>query len=344
MLDFVSFGCEFGGSRFMHKTWIPRQKNTIRGYPILGKGIQLKHITMRTKLAVFWLTVLAWATVSLGHAQSQSGFTPGSLPATATASAPVSPHSGYDPLLDLPPLPRGEVTLVGGTVDSTDEVMNRMVIQPFGGKQKMRIHFDTRTHFYLDGKPITEREVPHGARVYVDTMLNGDRVFAKAIWLRSSAESGISRGQIIELDVQHNTLTVRDELSDQPIKLRISSATTVRRGEQAASLTDLREGALVALGFSPQNDVNEINLLATPGSAFTFAGRVTYLDLSRKLIAIDNRSDGKKYDVYLEAIAPNVMRQLREGVNVTVSAVFDGTRYAARTIGLQSASSVAAPH
>lgn len=218
---------------------------------------------------------------------------------------------------------------------STDEVMNRMVIQPFGGKQKIRIHFDTRTHFYLDGKPITEREVPHGARIYMDTMLNGDRVFAKTIWIRSSAESGISRGQITELDVQHDTLTMRDELSDQPLKLRISSGTTVRRGEQAGSLSDLREGALVALSFSPQKDVSEINLLATPGTVFSFAGRVTYLDLSRKLIAIDNRSDGKKYDIYMETISVDVTRQLREGVNVTISAVFDGTRYAASTVALQ---------
>jgi len=70
---------------------------------------------------------------------------------------------------------------------------------------------------------------------------------------------------------------------------------------------------------------------------FTFAEQVTYLDLSRKLIAIANRSDGKNYDISMEAIAPNVLRQLREGVNVNVSAVFDGTQYAARTVDFQSA-------
>jgi hypothetical protein len=299
---------------------------------------------MRITLISLGLSFLACVTV-VGQAQNQSGLTPESVPGAATSgtatpgpstvNAPGSGHQNYDPLLDLPPLPRGDVTLVGGTVASTDEVMNRMVIQPFGGKQKIRVHFDTRTHFYLDGKPITEREVPHGARIYMDTMLNGDRVFAKTIWIRSSAESGISRGQITELDVQHDTLTMRDELSDQPLRLRISSATSVRRGEQAGSLSDLREGALVALSFSPQKDVSEINLLATPGTVFSFAGRVTYLDLSRKLIAIDNRTDGKKYDIYMEAISADVTRKLREGVNVTISAVFDGTRYAATTIGIQ---------
>jgi hypothetical protein len=72
--------------------------------------------------------------------------------------------------------------------------------------------------------------------------------------------------------------------------------------------------------------------LASPGSSFTFAGRVTYLDISRKLIAVDNSSDGKNYDISVEAVAESILRQLREGMNVSVSAIFDGNRYAARKV------------
>jgi hypothetical protein len=260
-----------------------------------------------------------------------------SAPATAPASA--RPHA-YDPLLDLPPLPQARVTLIGGTVTNLDEVMNQMAFQPFGTKKEMRVHFDTRTHFYRDGAPITEREIRQGQRVYLDTMLNGDRVFAKTIWIRSTVGEGSSRGQVVGVDIEHNSLTVRDELSDQALKLQISPTTTVRRGDQQASLRDLTVGSLVVLSFGAQREVREVNLLATPGSVFTFAGRVTYLDLSRRLIAVANRSDNKNYDVYMEAIAPNVLRQLREGVNVSVSAVFDGTRYAARSVDFQAASTV----
>jgi len=212
-------------------------------------------------------------------------------------AGPARPH-GYDPLLDLPALPSARVTLIGGTVTNLKKVMNQMAFQPFGTKKEMRVHFDTRTRFYRDSAPITERDIRQGQRVYLDTMLNGDRVFAKTIWIRSTAEEGSSRGQISQIDLARNSVTVREELSDQAVKLQISPTTSVRRGDQQASLSDLTVGALVALKFGPQRQISEISLLATPGSVFTFAGQVTYLDLSRRLIAIANRSDNNNYDVY----------------------------------------------
>src|SRR6266851_4089179 len=310
------------------------------GYPVDRARIQYPGITMRVGVTILALSVLACMGV-LGQTQNQSGFTPGSTaPAAPTSRASTAAQrENHDPLLDLPPLPHKEVTLIGGTVISMDEVMNRMVVQPFGGKQKMRIRLDARTHFYRDGQQITEREIQQGQRIYLDTMLNGDKVFAKTIWIRTSVESGSSRGQIVEFNRQHQMLTVRDELSDQPVKMQVGSAVMVRRGNQTVTQNDLVEGALVDLSFGPQKEIREITLLATPGTAFTFAGRVTYLDLSRKLIAIANRSDGKNYDVYMDAIAPSILRRLREGVDVTVSAVFDGTRYAARQIDLPTSKS-----
>lgn len=261
---------------------------------------------------------------------------PGVNSPPSTSAQPNQPHK-YDPLLDLPPLPPGKVTLIGGTVTGLDEVMNQMKLQPFGTKKEMRVHLDTRTRFFRDGAPITEREIKEGQRVYLDTMLNGDRVFAKTIWIRSSAEEGSSRGQIAEVDLQRNTLTLRDELTEQSIKLQLSSHTTIRRGTQQGSMSDLAPGALVSLSFGPQKDVREIDVVATPGSVFTFAGQITYLDVSRKLIAVANQSDKKSYDIYVDAIAPSLLHQLREGVNVNVSAVFDGSRYAARSVDFQSA-------
>ena len=309
---------------------------------------------MRILPLLFCQMVLVALAGLSGFAHGQSGTrpeppAPGSvIPATAIpgvnstgpalAPEPARPR-GYDPLLDLPPLPSARVTLIGGTVTNLDRVMNQMAFQPFGSKKQMRVHFDTRTRFYRDSAPITERDISQGQRVYLDTMLNGDRVFAKTIWIRSTAEEGSSRGQISQIDLARNTVTVREELSDQAIKLQVSPTTAVRRGDQRASLSDLTVGALVALKFGAQRQVSEITLLATPGSVFTFAGQVTYLDLSRRLIAIANRSDNQNYDVYMDAVAPNVLRQLREGVNVSLSAVFDGTRYAARSVDFQAASS-----
>ena len=280
--------------------------------------------------------------VNPAFGQSQTGFTNrASAPPAASDATPnsVRHNEDYDPLLDLPPLQHEKVTLIGGVVVRLDEVMNHMVFQPFGTNQKMQVHFDTRTHFYLDGKPITEREIKQGQRIYLDTQLNGDRVFAKTIWIRTTAESGVGRGQIIDFDPQHRVLTLRDELSNQPLKLQLAPNATIRKGNQAGSESDLVQDALVSIEFGPQRELRSVTVLATPGSAFAFAGRVTFVDLSQKLIAIDNRSDGKKYDVWMDAIAPSVLRQIREGQDVSVSTVFDGSRYSARSVDLAAAQS-----
>jgi len=274
---------------------------------------------------------------AMGWAQSQSA--PNSQPPGTRPASAAAERENYDPLLDLPPLPHNEVTLIGGTVVRLDEIMNRMVVQPFGGKQKMNVAFDTRTHFYQDGKAITEREIKQGQRIYLDTMLNGNKVFAKTIWIQTAVESGVGQGQIIDFDDGKQVLTVRDELSSQPLKMRLSSGVVIRKGEQPASKSDLVQGALVALTFGPQREVQQVTVLATPGTAFTFSGRVTYVDMSRKMIAIDNRSDRKKYDVSVNAIPQSVLRQVREGSEISLSAVFDGNQYDARSLTPAAAAS-----
>jgi len=296
---------------------------------------------MRTYSTGLLLTLAVMLSIQPGYCQNQAPFTSSPSPSGPAAPAaegttPRRHSEDHDPLLDLPPLQHRPVTLIGGVVVSMDEVMNRMVLQPFGTKQRMRVHFDTRTHFYVDGKESTEREVKQGQRVYLDSMLNGDRVFAKGIWIRTSADSGVGRGQIIDFDAGRKTVTVRDELSNQPIKMQLTPSTTVRKGTQQGSEGDLVQGALVSMEFGAQKELRSINVLATPGTAFYFAGRVTYVDLSQKLIAIDNQSDGKKYDVSAEAIAPSILRQVREGQQVAVSAVFDGERYAARSLNVNA--------
>jgi cold shock CspA family protein len=290
--------------------------------------------TMHNKL--IFLTLAATTSLPL-VAQNQTSVPP-VAPRATTASptsatpSPAARRENRDPLLDLPELPNNKVTLIGGTVKSLDEVMNKMIVVPFGSKQKMLIAFDTRTDFFQDGKPISYKSIREGQRVYLDTMLNGSTVFAKKIWIQSSADSGIGRGQIVEYDPGRQLLTVRDELSNQPIKMQLTASTVMKKGDATATAADLVPGTLVSMSFGPQRELREVTLLAKPGTTFVFAGRVTYLDMSRKLIAIDNRTDNKKYDVSVDAIAPSVLRQLREGSEVNVSAVFDGNGYAARSI------------
>ena len=232
-----------------------------------------------------------------GYGQAKQGFS-----GNAATQSPAAQRENYDPLLDLPPLPNNRVTLMGGTVSGLDEVLNHMIFQPFGEKKKMHVSFDTRTRFYRDGQPISYREIKEGQRVYLETMLNGSKVFAKSIWIQSAADSGVGRGQIVSFDPQHSALTVRDELSSQAIKMQLTPATVIRSGDHTTTTAELVPGALVSLSFGPQRELREITLSAKPGSQFTFAGRVSYLDMSRKLIAVDNSSDKLKYDIAIDAM------------------------------------------
>jgi hypothetical protein len=286
---------------------------------------------MRKKLSI--LILAGMASLPLG-AQNPATVPPVSPrdSASQTTTTPAGTRENRDPLLDLPELPDNKVTLIGGTVKSLDEIMNKMVVVPFGSKQKIQVAFDTRTHFFQDGKPISYRTIREGQRVYLDTMLNGSIVFAKKIWIQSSADSGFGRGQVVGYDQERQTLTVRDELSNQPIKMQLSRSTVIKKGQETAAVADLVPGTLVSMSFGPQRELREVNLLARPGTAFVFEGRISYLDMSRKLIAIDNRSDDKKYDISVGAIAPSILHQLREGTEVSVSAVFDGSQYDARTL------------
>src|SRR5207237_8635026 len=152
-------------------------------------------------------------------------------------------------------------------------------------------------------KRITERGVTQGRRSDLDTQLNGDRGFANTLWIRTSGESGVGRGQIMDFDPGKRVVTVRDELSNQPLKLQLAPNATIRKGNQTGSEGDLVQGALVGIEFGAQRELRAITVLASPGSTFAFAGRVTFVDLSQKMIAIDNRSDGNKYDVSMEDIA-----------------------------------------
>src|SRR5437868_3842291 len=86
-------------------------------------------------------------------------------------AAANSPAESNDPLLSVPPLPKGNTTLIGGVVRNIDEIRNRMDVDPFGGG-RIRVHFDERSHFFRDGVETTQLAVRKGDRVYVDTMLD----------------------------------------------------------------------------------------------------------------------------------------------------------------------------
>ncbi|MGA9208116.1 MAG: hypothetical protein WB347_09975, partial [Terriglobales bacterium] len=85
--------------------------------------------------------------------------------------------------------------------------------------------------------------------------------------------------------------------------------------------------------------VRQISILASPGTAFVFAGRLEYLDLRRGLLVVVDPRDNKSYEVNFDSTVRGLTRDIREGADVTVHADFDGSRYTAQSITLNTPSS-----
>lgn len=279
------------------------------------------------------LTAAAWSQTA---PQSSA---PGNNPAQKPNPEAERERSGADPLLDLPPLPQSRVTLIGGTVAKLDAVRDYMSLRAFGGS-RMDIAFDMRTKVFRDGLPATARDIKPGNRVYVDTMLNGTKVFAKTIRIETKGGEGDARGQVVGYDSQRGIITLREKVSPEPVRLHVTPQTAVQMAKGNGSVADIRPGALVVVSFAPgstaRDEAKQIRVLANPGDSFTFSGRVTFVDMRSKRIAIDNQTDNENYEIGLGSLPATSTAKLREGVDATVNAVFDGTRYQAQSIDVTS--------
>lgn len=289
----------------------------------------------------FWLIATLLVLSALASAQANA---PG--PAKPPAAAPGASHSDsapgdeQDPLLAPPPMPKTEITLVGGVVRNVDRIRNRITVQPYGAGSSMKMFFDERSHFFRDGRETTQLGVRNGDRVYVDTQFDNGRVFARTIRVDSNALPADAAGQVIEYDPTRALLTLQDQLSSQPVSFRLDEHSVIKGQGSARSARDLVPGSLITVRFAPgarAGVAQEISIIAVPGSVFTFSGKVTHLDMSTGLLTVDNAADNKRYDLFFLPSTPGITRQLTEGSEVTVEAVFQGDRYSARSVSLNQA-------
>jgi hypothetical protein len=281
--------------------------------------------------------------------EPSSGATPSSPPAPASTTMPSAIKPGealvdttdstlasISFLPDLPPLSsHNKVSLIGGTVEKMDRVRDKFTVQVFGGG-RMNIYFDPRTHIYRNGDEASISDLRPGDRVSIDTMLDGGNIFARTIRLKAAANVGESQGVVVSYAAGSGELILRDRLSPQPLRLRVTSQTRLLDHGQVASASELVRGTLVAVKFDPQRDgrdvAKEVSVLAIPGTSFTFVGEVTGLDLSTGLLVLTSATDGKTYEIYLGPSATTANTKLRQAANVTVVTLFDGDRYVAQNV------------
>jgi len=237
-------------------------------------------------------------------------------------------------LPDLPPLPRANATLVGGTVERLDHVRDRVVVRVFGGG-RMVVLFDPRTVVHRGAKEASIADLRQGERIYLDTILDGSTVFARSIRLMAARAAGDSQGVVLKYRMDRNELTIRDSISPAPVLVRLSSSTKVIQNGRQIGPTTLVQGSLVSVHFSSDGNghetASEISILAQPGTRYTFVGNVVHIDLRTGLLVLKSSTDNQTYEVYLDtSIAPD--EDLHPGATVTVVTDFDGSRYLARNL------------
>src|SRR5438270_1842807 len=233
---------------------------------------------------------------------------------------------------DLPPVPSKNATLVGGTLERLDRVRDQVTVQVFGGG-RMSVLFDPRTRVYRGQKEVTIADLKQGERIYVDTILDGNKIFARNIRLSPSAAAGQSQG--IVLRYKSDELTIRDGLSPSAVKIRLSPSTRFLRNGRSVPASSLLTGSLISVDFDSQGNgrgvAREISILALPGTQYTFVGQVAHIDLRAGLLVLNSSIDHKTYEIYLNPQGtPD--DNLQAGANVTISANFENSRYVARSV------------
>src|SRR5579863_1429313 len=242
-------------------------------------------------------------------------------------------------LPDLPSLPKAKASLIGGTIGRLDRVRDQITVQVFGGG-KMKIEFDTRTHIFQNGAEASLSDLRQGDRVYIETILDDGAVFARSIRLKTSLTAGESQGIITSYRADKGEMQVRDALSPQTVKIRVTAQTRITEGDHSAPVSKLAPGTLVAVKFGPRQNggevAREVSVLAEPGAKFTFVGRVVTIDLRLGLLVLTSSVDHKTYEISVDPSLPGVDENLRPAADVTVLTRFEGNKYVARSLTVDS--------
>ncbi len=225
-------------------------------------------------------------------------------------------------------------------MERLDRVRDQVTVRVFGGG-RVNILFDPRTHVYRGGAEATIADLREGERVYLDTILDGDAVFARSIRLKNSQAVGESQGVVLKYRSDRGEMMVRDAISPVPVRVRVASSTQFLQAGQKVPANILSEGCLVAVQFGAEGNghevAREISILALPGTRYTFAGQVVHVDLRTGLLVINSSTDRQTYEVYLDpSVTPD--ENLHAGAVVTVITNFEGSRYVARSLTIDSQS------
>lgn len=275
-----------------------------------------------------------------GVAMAQS-----SLPVPPSTPGPVPAPAVAPPAKNLPPMPPGKSTVVGGEIRRVDPVRDQIALKVFGGNMTMKIFYDERTQVYRNGQRISVMDLKPEEHASVETALDGTNVFALRVHMLTTLPEGETQGQVIRFDPGSGELTLTASLSHESVRLHVPQSTpVVRMGQKdftagQRGLEDLMRGSLVNVKFQStgrgEGSATHIEVLATPGSTFTFSGVLSFIDLHQGLLIIVDPQDNQSYRCSFSPSAFPDTGKLHEGSAVRLVAHFDGARYVASEITIE---------
>lgn len=274
----------------------------------------------------------------------QTPASPGTLPSPSagaqqeTFPAPQAPTAVMG---KLPPLPAGKSTVLGGEITSINPVLDQFTLHIFGGGS-LKILYDERTQAFINGDRISVLDLKPIDHASVETTLEGSNVYAKRIHMLTTLPQGNAQGQVTSYDPRSGRLVISPSMSQQPITVVVPGDTPVVRVGQDVFTSgqrgteDLAPGALVTVQFVANGGglakATHIDVLATPGASFQFAGVLEYLDVPNgEMTILDPRENQAFHVVFSQEEFP-VSRQLHVGQHIRVAADFDGHHYVATSI------------
>jgi Domain of unknown function (DUF5666) len=273
---------------------------------------------------------------------SQASAAP-AMAAQAAVSASSVKTEGASHLTDVPPLPKGKSTVLGGSIRDVDQVRDRLVLNVYGEKP-MKILYDERTQVFRDGKRIPLHDLGPSAHASVQTALDGATIFAVSVHILSDQPAGDYEGRVMSFDREKGILTLTSAESRAPFRVQVTNQTAFKREGQSAfssqqsSANDLLPGSLVTVQFASNNKgqgaATQISVLAAPGASFVFSGTLSALDMHSGALSLLDAKSNQAYQIFFDPTHQSATT-LRPGQRVRISADYDGKRYVATEISVE---------
>lgn len=241
----------------------------------------------------------------------------------------------------IPPAPGGTSTTFGGTIAGLDPVRDRLTLR-MTGQRPMMILFDERTAVYRNGNRIRLSDLALPESASVETTLDGSHLFALSIHLLTDAQQDELQGRVAAYDPVSGELRIISDEASASFTLRVDKDTQIVREGQTksastpAGTSDLVSGTLVSLDFISSGgktpEATRIRILALPGMAFVFSGRVSSLDEHLGRLVLSDSLNGESYVLFFNSSSLPAARTIHLQDAIRVTADYDGTRYVARDI------------